>query len=177
MDISLHFHILTPAGWPDGQRELNKASLIQMPALLRTPRGRCFTPFCTLINFPMRHSSSFPPVPSSALCPVAPVLSNGGMFDNKIVWRSAEGVRAWTPRPPWPRFDPAWRQQSYQPECSLNWHCFSVSSPTLESFFPCRTGPYSRPCIWLTCTAWGYAWGLASLLCRPRLPGENGAAR
>lgn len=86
IDISLHFHmLLTAPGWPAGQRQLNTASLIQMPALLCTPRGRCFTPFPTLINFLTRHPSSFPTVMSSTLCPVALLLSNGRMFDIKIV--------------------------------------------------------------------------------------------
>lgn len=33
----------------------------------------------------MRHSLSFPAVTSSALCPVALLLSNGEMFDIKMV--------------------------------------------------------------------------------------------
>lgn len=145
------------AGW--SKREANTASLIQTSALLCTPRGRCFTPIHTLINFLTRHSSSFPAVTSSALCPVAQLLSNGEMSDIKMICRGAKGERAWTPSPPWPGFDPAWRQLSCQPECSLTWQCLSVSTPTLESFFPCCTGPHSRPGIWLTYIAGGYAWG------------------
>ena len=84
--------LLTAAGWPAGQRELNTASLIQIPVLLCTPRGRCFTPLPMLINFLVRHSSSFPAVTSSAPCPVALFLSNGEMFDIKMVCRGAKGV-------------------------------------------------------------------------------------
>ena len=89
IDISLHFHmLLTAAGWPAGQREPNTASLIQTAAQFCAPRGRRFSASSTLINFLTSHSSSFPAVMSSALCPVALLLSK--MFDIKMVHCGAE---------------------------------------------------------------------------------------
>lgn len=77
IDISLHFYTpLTAAGLPAGQRERGKHSLIDSEsALLRTPRGRCFTPIHTLINFLTRQSPPLPAVASPAPCPVARLLS------------------------------------------------------------------------------------------------------
>ncbi len=169
----LHFHMpLTAAGRPAGQRESNTVSLPQMAVLLCNLKGRCFTPLLMLINFLMCHSSSFPAVTSSALFPC------GSTFISHDVWHqygSSKGqhepvvvcCRGLT-RPG--------RQLSRQPELSLTWQYLSVSSPTLESFFPCCTGPCSRAGIWLTCIARGYAWRLPSSICRLRLSGEAGGA-